>query len=428
MSNINIGIFGAGTVGKGVIKTLIDKSEIFYKRTGINIKIKTICVKDINKKRDFPLENIFITNNHNDILEDNEISIIVELIGGIEPCKNIIFEAIKRKKHIVTANKELISKFWTDIYSLAEKNNVLVFIEGSVAGGIPIIQTLKRDLISNNITELVGIINGTTNYILSEMTSKNKDFYDVLKEAQELGFAETNPENDIEGHDAKYKLAILSSLISEKFILPEKIYTEGISKITKRDIEFAKKLGYVIKLLGILKSYENKNIEVRVHPCMINKNHPLSSVNSSFNAIWLKGDLVGDFMLYGRGAGELPTSSSVVSDILNLCMEIKQGNYIHTNIKEHHNNIIEIEDIVSKYYIRLIVEDKRGVIALIGDIFNKSDISINSLFQEDVYNNKAEIIIITHKVKEKNVNNALSLIKNSKEIIGIENIIRLEDF
>lgn len=427
MNDINIGIFGAGTVGKGVIKTLIEKSELFYKRTGINIKIKTVCVKDINKKRDFSSENILITNNPNDILEDDEINVIVELIGGVQPCKDIIFDAIKKKKHIVTANKELISKFWIDIYSLAEENNVLVFIEGSVAGGIPIIQTLKRDLVSNNIQELVGIINGTTNFILSEMTSKNKDFDDVLKEAQRLGFAEADPENDIEGHDAKYKLAILSSLISEKFILPEKIYTEGISKISKKDIEFATKFGYVIKLLGILKTHED-NIELRVHPCMINQTHPLASVNSSFNAIWLKGDLVGDFMLYGRGAGELPTSSSVVSDILNLCMEIKQGNYVHTNIKEHHDKIIEIENITSKYYIRLIVEDKRGVIALIGNIFNEADISINSLFQEDVYDNKAEIIIITHKVKEKNINNAISSIKESKEIIEVKNIIRLEDF
>ncbi|GIW22847.1 MAG: homoserine dehydrogenase [Candidatus Sericytochromatia bacterium] len=428
MKNINIGIFGAGTVGKGVIKTLIDKSDLFFKRTGINIRIKSVCIKDINKKRDFPLENIILTNNPNDILEDDNIDIIVELIGGIQPCKDIIFEAIKRKKHVVTANKELISKFWIDIYSLAEENNVLVFIEGSVAGGIPIIQTLKRDLISNKIQELVGIINGTTNFILSEMTLKGKEFQETLKEAQRLGYAEADPKNDIEGHDAKYKLAILSSLISEKFILPEKIYTEGITNISKKDIEFASKFGYVIKLLAILKNHEDNKIELRVHPCMINKKHPLSSVNSSFNAIWLKGDLVGDFMLYGKGAGELPTSSSVVSDILNLCMEIKQGNYIHINIKENHENILEIENIYSKYYIRLLVEDKRGVIAIIGSIFDKADISINSLFQEDVYDNKAEIIIITHIVQEKNINNALLLMKNYKEILEVENIIRLEDF
>ncbi|RYX99704.1 homoserine dehydrogenase, partial [bacterium] len=330
-------------------------------------------------------------------------NIVVELMGGEEPAKSYIMKAIENGKHIVTANKELIAKHGNEILDFAHKNNVLVYIEGSVAGGIPIIQTLKRDLIANKIETLMGIINGTTNYILTEMTQKKRDFADVLKEAQQLGYAESDPTSDIEGFDAAYKLSILSSLIFGHKVKVDEIYRQGISNVSVRDIEYADKLGYTIKLLAIAKQDKNGNFEARVHPTMLNSEHPLASVNGAFNAIWLNGDCVGDFMLYGRGAGQLPTASAVVADILNMALEMKLRSVLSWSYDKEYITISPIENISSKYYIRLHTQDKAGVIGIIGRDLGDSDVSINSLLQANTEGGNAEIVLITHPVKEENM-------------------------
>lgn len=423
---LNIGIIGAGNVGEGVIKVLNKKKEEFSRKVGTEIVVKSVAVKDLSKKRDFDKQNILLTDNPETIINDPEIDIIVELMGGEYPAKDYILRAIENGKHIVTANKELIAKHGNEILDLAHKNDLLVYIEGSVAGGIPIIQTLKRDLIANKIETLMGIINGTTNYILTEMTQKKRDFSDVLKEAQSLGYAESDPTSDIEAFDAAYKLSILSSLIFGHKVKVEEIYREGITKISVKDIEFAGKLGYTIKLLAIAKQDESGNFEARVHPTMLNSNHPLASVNGAFNAIWLNGDCVGDFMLYGRGAGQLPTASAVVADILNMALEMKLRNVISWSYDKDYITIAPIENIYSKYYIRLCTEDRPGVIGIIGRDLGDLEVSINSLWQDNTEGDNAEIVLITHPVKEENMQKALEILKNSEGIKEINSVIRVE--
>ena len=423
---LKIGILGAGTVGSGVVKVISEKQKEFENKVGNALEIKSVAVKDKSKARPEYFKNIQITENPYDIVNDPEIDIVVELIGGSNPAKDLILKAIENGKHVVTANKEVLAKYGEEIYKTANQKNVSVYIEGSVAGGIPIIQTLKRDLIANKINNLMGIINGTTNYILSEMTLKKRDFADVLAEAQKLGFAEADPTSDTEAYDALYKLSILSSLIFGGLVNLDQIYREGISKISLRDIEHAHKLGYTIKLLAIAKHHADNTFEVRVHPTMLNEKHPLASVNGSFNAIWLNGDSIGDFMLYGRGAGQLPTASAVVADILNLALEINLNNNLNNSIFEKAIQIAPMENIISQYYIRLETTDKPGVMGIIGKELGESNVSISSLWQANTDGNNAEIVLITHPVKEKNMMSALELLKKSEAIKEISSLIRVE--
>lgn len=423
---LKIGILGAGTVGSGVVKVISEKQKEFESKVGNALEIKSVAVKDKSKTRPDYFKNIQVTENPYDIVNDPEIDIVVELIGGSNPAKDLILKAIENGKHVVTANKEVLAKYGEEIYKTANQKNVSVYIEGSVAGGIPIIQTLKRDLIANKINNLMGIINGTTNYILSEMTLKKRDFADVLAEAQKLGFAEADPTSDTEAYDALYKLSILSSLIFGGLVNLDQIYREGITKISLRDIEHAHKLGYTIKLLAIAKHHADNTFEVRVHPTMLNENHPLASVNGSFNAIWLNGDSIGDFMLYGRGAGQLPTASAVVADILNLALEINLNNNLNNSIFEKAIQIAPMENITSQYYIRLETTDKPGVMGIIGKELGESNVSISSLWQANTDGNNAEIVLITHPVKEKNMMSALELLKKSDAIKEISSLIRVE--
>lgn len=423
---LNIGIIGAGTVGEGVINVLNQKKKEFSLKVGTEINVKSIAVRDISKKRNILSNDIKLIDKPEEIINDPDIDIVVELMGGEYPAKDYVMKALENGKHIVTANKELIAKHGNEILDYAHKKDLLVYIEGSVAGGIPIIQTLKRDLIANKIETLIGIINGTTNYILSEMTQKKRDFDIVLKEAQDLGYAESDPTSDIEAYDATYKLSILASLIFGHKVKVEEIYREGITKISVKDIEFADKLGYTIKLLAIAKHHPSGKFEARVHPTMLNSKHPLASVNGAFNAIWLNGDCVGDFMLYGRGAGQLPTASAVVADILNMALEMKLRNVISWSYDKEYITISSIEEIYSKYYIRLCTEDRAGVIGIIGRDLGNSDVSINSLWQDNSEGENAEIVLITHPVKEENMKKALEILKKSEGIKEITSVIRVE--
>ncbi len=424
MKKVRIALLGLGNVGKGVWNILNSNREAIMKRSGYDIEIAKILVRDINKKRTVDVPEELLTTNADEIFNDDSIKIVVEVIGGIEPAKDYVLNAIRRKMHVVTANKMLIATNGQQIFKEAEENGVIVNFEASVAGGIPIINGINESLTANKIQEVIGIINGTTNYILTKMTLENMSFEEALKEAQAKGYAEADPTSDVEGYDAVYKLAILSTLAFETEVDVNDIYAEGITKIKVIDIEYGKELGYVIKLLAIVKEVKGK-LELRVHPTMLPAIHPLANVNDSFNAIFIKGDAVGDLMLYGRGAGELPTGSAVVGDIISVLRNDTEGsNVLIRNYTD--KEVVPVESFKSQYYLRISVKDLPGVLGKIATILGKNEVSILSFIQKPKKGEFVYIVIVTHETLEGNVNKSLERIKELEEVNKVENVIRIE--
>ncbi|MFV9568178.1 homoserine dehydrogenase [Thermoanaerobacter mathranii] len=417
---MKIGLMGLGTVGTGVVHLINQNGKNIEKKLGEKIEIKKILVKDPNKKRASFAEGK-ITFDANDILEDEEIDVVVEVMGKEHPALEYIIKALKKGKHVVTANKEVIAVHGKELIKLATENKVNLLYEASVGGGIPIIRPLKQCLAANKIYEIKGILNGTTNYILTEMKEKGLDFEEALKEAQQKGYAEADPTDDVEGFDAARKLAILCTLAFNKFILPEKIYTKGIKSISKSDIKYAEELGYHVKLIAYAKIDENERLEAWVHPVMIKKDNPLSSVNGVFNAILVDGNAVGEVMFYGQGAGMMPTASAVVADI----MDVKNHIVIQNGCEDA--DLLPIVDTASKYYIRLIAIDKPGVMSKITGILGDKGISLLSVVQKGVLKDTAEIVLITHIANTGKVFEALDEIQNMKEVESIESVIRVEE-
>ncbi|NLC69075.1 MAG: homoserine dehydrogenase, partial [Clostridiaceae bacterium] len=319
MQEVNIGFLGFGNIGTGVYRVIETYGKSAFEREGFKPRVKKILVRDINKKRKIDVDKQLFTNDIKDIIDDPEISIVVEFMGGEEPAASYILEALRKKKTVVTANKEVMARRWVELENTAREKKVGLYFEASVAAGIPIIKVIRESLQANNICQIMGIINGTTNYILTKMSDHGMCFADVLQEAQRLGYAEPDPTFDVEGLDAMFKLSILSTLAFHSRVPVEAIYTEGITRITIDDINYGRELGYVIRLLAIAKKYGDA-IEARVHPTFIPQDHPLASVRDSYNGIYIKGDAVGDLMLYGRGAGDMPTASAIVSDIISACL------------------------------------------------------------------------------------------------------------
>lgn len=425
MKKVRIALLGLGNVGKGVWNILNFNREAIMKRSGYDIEIAKILVRDINKKRTVDVPKELLTTDASEIFNDDSIKIVVEVMGGIEPAKDYVINAIRRKMHVVTANKMLIATNGQQIFKEAEENGVIVNFEASVAGGIPIINAINESLTANKIQEVVGIINGTTNYILTKMTLENMSFNEALKEAQQKGYAEADPTSDVEGHDTAYKLAILSTLAFETDVDVNDIYVEGITKINSIDIEYGKELGYVIKLLAIVKEVNNK-LELRVHPTMLPTIHPLANVNDSFNAILIKGDAVGDLMLYGRGAGELPTGSAVVGDIISVLRNDTEGaNVLVRNYTD--KEVVPVEGFKSQYYLRISVKDLPGVLGKIAAVLGKNEVSILSFIQKPKKGEFVYIVIVTHETLEGNVNKSLENIKKLEEVNKIENVIRIEN-
>jgi homoserine dehydrogenase len=424
---IRLGILGFGTVGTGVVSIINKHSNDIKRKIGTDIKIKKILVNRRDKKRDINLEPEIITDKVDDILTDPEIDIVIELIGGEEPAHQYIIRAIKEGKSVVTANKLVMAKYGSEILKLAREKRVHVSYEGSVAGGIPVIRPLKESFAANRIEELYGILNGTTNYILSKMTRNKRRFADVLEEAQKLGYAEKEPSSDISGLDAAYKIAILSSIAFETAININDISVEGIDKIELEDINLAGELGYVIKLLAIAKRF-NGGLDIRVHPAFISKEHPLALVNDVYNAIYLHGDAVGDVMSYGKGAGQMPTASAVVADIINVGQNIFNNRPdISINdraIKEKVINIIETENL---FYLRIQVNDKPGVLAQITKVFGDNLVSLASVIQKHRLTPVVPIVLITHRVKEEYMKKALKELEELNDVITINNLIRVEE-
>ena len=417
---IKIGLIGLGTVGSGVFKTL---------KNFDNIVIAKIAVKNLNKKRDIEgLDNSILTDDAYKIVNDPEIDIVAELIGGIEPAFDLISTAMKNGKHIVTANKELLAKRGEDIFKLAEEYNRVILYEAAIAGGIPIIMPVKTILAGNEITHIEAILNGTTNYILTKMDVQKASYNDVLKEAQELGYAEADPTGDVEGFDAAYKIATLASITFHKRIDIQKVYIEGITKIRAKDMEAANDLGYKIKLIASANIDENGNADVRVHPMLVSKKSTLAHIDYVTNAVMLNGHPVGSITLSGPGAGEFPTASSVVGDILAIAAEIDKSDYILPMMRCKHNSaahMIDISETTNKYYISINAKNNKGVIGKIGTICAENDISLASIVQKCVSeDNTADITVITELVKEKNMQNAIKLIEQDGNTV--ENIIRVQ--
>lgn len=428
MKKVKIALLGFGNVGKGVWQILNFNTEEIKKRSGYDIEVSKILVRDLNKSRDLDVPTELFTDDYNEILNDDSINIVVEVIGGAYPALDYMVDAMKRKKHVVTANKLCVATHGDKLFKTSRDEEVFLYYEASVGGGIPIIREIKESLTANKIQQIVGIVNGTTNYILTKMTAENMSLEDALKEAQEKGYAEADPTDDVEAFDAAYKLSIISSLSFETKVHPGKILREGITNIKPIDIQYAKKFGYVIKLLAIGKVKQEK-VEVRVHPTFVPENHPFANVTDSFNAVYLKGNAVGDLTVYGRGAGDLPTGSAVVGDILAILRN--NLNYHSINQTRSINTYVEVQDEgdnESEYYIRLNVKDKAGILGDLGTILGKNSISILSVTQDIETSNEVQLVFMTHKCKERNVRAFLDEVKENTDINKVENIIRIEKF
>ena len=412
---VNIGIIGLGTVGTGVARILLEQKELLKTRTSLDLNLKTIVELDWSKDRDLDLSQVKCITDADTLLEDPEINIVVETIGGYEPAFSFISKALRNRKHVVTANKALIATKGMELYKIARENDVDLLFEASVGGGIPIIKGLREGLVANRFKSIYGILNGTTNYILTKMHQNSLEFADALKGAQEKGFAEADPTLDISGGDAAHKLAILSTIASNSFIPFDKIYVEGITGITKLDINFAQSFGMTIKLLAIYKRSED-GVDLRVHPTLINDSHLLAAVSNELNAIFVKGDFVGNTMFYGPGAGERPTASAIVSDIVDLSKDFMVQNgkkYSNRAISLTQNvQLIPIEDIKSRFYLRFMTMDKPGVLSKISGVLAENNISISSMVQLESHekDNYVPIVLLTHEALEKSVEQALQKI------------------
>ncbi|HEY9687377.1 MAG TPA: homoserine dehydrogenase [Coleofasciculaceae cyanobacterium] len=402
-----IGMIGLGTVGSGVFKIFKDHADIFFQK---------IAVRDVNKNRSIDdLDAGLLSQDPWNVVRDPETQVVVELMGGAELAKDLVIEALNNGKHVVTANKELIAKYGPELFDLARKNNVRILFEGAVAGGIPIIMPLKLSLGANRIQQIAGILNGTTNYILTKMTREGWDFDKALAEAQAKGFAEADPTNDVEGFDVAYKISILSLIAFKQVVDPQKIHREGITRITAQDIQIAHELGYVIKLIGYARMNDDGRLDIRVHPMLVTETHPLANIQNEFNAIFVKGDAVGDVMFYGRGAGEMPTASAVSADILAIATGLLKGNEpIPSMIIDPATpaNLLPVGETTNKYYLRLKTQDKPKVIGHLGIACGDAGVSLESVMQKGTNpDGTASIVLITHEVTERQINQALNAIR-----------------
>lgn len=432
MEEIKIGLLGFGTIGAGVVKLLKDNFALLQEKTGTRLLLKTIVDLDITTDRGVSTEGIKLTRNADDVLTDPEISIVIELIGGYEPARTFALKAINHGKHVITANKALLAVHGEEIYQAAKANGVEVLFEAAVGGGIPVLSAIKGNMAGNRFSTVLGIVNGTCNYILTRMTQEGVDFADVLKSAQELGYAEADPTFDIEGVDTAHKLSILLSLCFGTKIDLKDIYCEGITSISAEDVDFAKSFGYRIKLLAIGKMDGGK-IEARVHPTMIPIDYPLADVHGVFNAVRLTGDFIGPVMFYGRGAGMNATASAVIGDVIevarNLCAGVSRRcaplGYLDGKISAM--PIKPIGEIVSKYYIRFHALDRPGVLARIAGALGARSISIASMLQSARSDEVVPIVIMTHEAREEDVRKALAEIDTFEVIQAKSNFIRIED-
>ncbi len=425
---VGVAILGLGVVGGGTYKTLVDHREFYLKTQNVDIVVESVLDKNKERLKQLGVPEECIAGSIAEVVANPAIDIVIETIGGVGIAKEFVMMALKEGKTVVTANKEMISKCSHELERIARRNSCGLYYEASCVGGVPIIRTLLDGVQANHVTEMMGIVNGTTNYILTKMAQDGADYQTALKEAQALGYAEFDPTNDVEGFDSTYKLSILSSMAFHTKVPYTKVYREGITAVSAKDIAFGKEFGYALKLLAIGKNSE-KGVEVRVHPTFIPAAHPLASVNDAYNAVYLRGDALDDIMLYGKGAGAFPTASAVVSDVIYAAThaEIKYSTYKNTATADPSTKFVS--DFSSAYYLRLSVEDKAGTLAKISGMFAKYGISIVEIAQkakeDGEEGNRVPLIIITHKTKENSVKNVVAKI-NASELGKVESVIRVE--
>jgi homoserine dehydrogenase len=426
-SVINIGLIGLGNVGCGTVRTLEENREAIERKVGARLAIKRICVLHPDKPRPISFDRSLLTTDAARITDDPEIDIVAELIGGIEPARTYIERALSNGKNVVTANKELLAKQGHELLLAAGERNLDFHFEGSVAGGIPIIQAMKVSLGANRVQELMGILNGTTNYILTRMSQDGSDYDSALAEAQAKGYAEADPTDDVDGFDAAYKLCILASIAFQSRVDISSVYFDGIRKISHQDIAYATELGYVIKLVAIAKEIDGC-LQLRVHPVMLPSSHPLAAVNDVFNAIYARGNAVGEVMFYGRGAGMMPTGSAVMSDIMETARNIRSGATGRIQCTCFHEKPTQdITEVRTNYYVRMQCHDRAKVLASVASVFGEFDVSIESVVQKRGTGETAEVVWVTHQTTEGDIRKALGVISQLAVVREISNWIRVEE-
>ncbi|QGQ47877.1 homoserine dehydrogenase [Metabacillus sediminilitoris] len=427
MKAIHVGLLGLGTVGSGVVKIIEDHQDKLMHQVGCPVKVKKVLVKNIEKNRQIHIEKEILTTNVEDIISNPEIDVVIEVMGGVEDTRQLLIEALKAKKHVVTANKDLMALYGTELLSIATENGCDLFYEASVAGGIPILRSLVDGLASDRITKMMGIVNGTTNFILTKMTKLGSAYEDVLKEAQDLGYAEADPTSDVEGLDAARKMAILARLGFSMHVDLEDVNVKGISSVTDDDIDYSKRLGYTMKLIGIAQR-ENGKIEVAVEPTLLPETHPLASVNDEYNAVYVYGEAVGETMFYGPGAGSLPTATSVVSDLVGVMKNMRLGVNGRSAIAPQFEKQIKSPDhIFAQHFLRISVKDQVGAFSKITSLFSERGVSFEKILQLPIKNsNLAEIVIVTHKAAQSDFEEILQHLNDLAVVEKVKSTYRVE--
>lgn len=425
---MNIGLLGCGNVGAALVDLIDARSDEIQARTGIRLRVTRVAVRSLSKERGVPLDASIITTDAHSVVTDPAIDLVVEVIGGIEPARELIATALKGHKPVVTANKELLANVGAELYADADAAGVDLLFEAAVAGGIPIVRPLRESLVGEKITRVMGIVNGTTNYILTKMSEEGWTYAAALAEAQSLGYAERDPTADVEGFDAGAKAAIIATIAFGAKVVAGDVYHEGISGVTQTDIEFARRLGYVIKLLAIAERFDDGSVAVRVHPAMVPNEHPLASVRDSFNAVFVQGDAVGDLMFYGRGAGGFPTASAVLGDVVDAAANLSKGT--HATIGSFAKaDLRPVDELVSPYYVNLRVNDQPGVLAAVAGAFGSHQVSIRSMEQEvladEDRNGAARLIFITHAAREADVRATLHELRSLDAVTSVGSVLRV---
>jgi homoserine dehydrogenase len=424
---ISIGLLGLGTVGSGVVQIIENHQDKLMHQVGCPVKVKKILVKEINKERSIEIDPASLTTDACDIIDNPEIDVVIEVMGGIERTRDYLLRALKNKKHVVTANKDLMALYGSELLTVASENECDLFFEASVAGGIPILRSLVDGLASDRITKMMGIVNGTTNFILTKMSENGAAYEEVLKEAQELGFAEADPTSDVEGLDAARKMAILATLGFSMKIDLDDVSAKGITTISEEDLEYGKQLGYTMKLIGIAQRDEGK-VEVSVQPTFLTNKHPLASVQNEYNAVYVCGEAVGETMFYGPGAGSLPTATSIVSDLVVVMKNMRLGVNGKSSVSlQYPKQLKEANEIFSKYFLRLHVSDEIGVFAEITSLFAEHNISFEKILQLPVKKREtAEIVLVTHHASKQDYEDILVRLRDLKSVKSIKSSYRVE--
>jgi len=423
MDSVRVGLLGCGHVGSALVRLLDDNADLVESRAGVRVEVTRVAVRNLALERDVPLPAKQFTNAAEDVVADPDIDVVVELIGGVEPAHSLVTEALKSGKPVVTANKELIANVGKELFETAEGSGVDILFEAAVGGGIPLIRPLRESLAGDRIRRVIGIVNGTTNYILTRMSEDGSSFQDALAEAQSLGYAERDPTADVEGFDAASKAAIMASIAFGARVVAGDVYREGIAAVTADDIDSARELGYVVKLLAVAEELDG-DVAVRVHPAMVPVRHPLASVRDSFNALFIEGDAVGELMLYGRGAGGEPSASAVLGDLIDAAKNLVSGGRGATIGPLARRRIRPIDEVESQFYLLMEVADRPGVLAKIATEFGQHDVSIKSMQQKGI-GDDARIIFVTHRAREADLRTTVHALRDVDVVHRVGSVVRV---